>query len=120
MVSATILMLATVPIGREENFAIPWARIVLALLFCLALAVAAIAVRRRRLGFSATPSFASLLAFNGAREDRELELLERLQLSPTSQICLIRCGHRRLLLHISAAGAQLLGEPDDIQGGSGE
>lgn len=104
----TMLSAASATIGQSAGFSIPWARIVLSLLFCLTLAVGAIAFIRRRSGAAVFPSFASLLSSAERGKQRDLELLERLQLSPASQICLVRCGNKRLLVHVSAGGAQVL------------
>jgi flagellar biogenesis protein FliO len=104
----TMLSAASATIGQSAGFSVPWARIALSLLFCLTLAVAAIAFIRRRSGAAVLPSFASLLSSAERGKQRDLELLERLQLSPASQICLVRCGNKRLLVHVSAGGAQVL------------
>jgi flagellar biogenesis protein FliO len=107
------LIRAAEPIGQASEFAVPWARIVLSLLLCLALAVWAIAFLRRRSGAAPIPMFARLLAQSDGDRERQLELVERLQVSPASQICLVRCGDKRFLFHVSSAGAQLLSRLDD-------
>jgi flagellar biogenesis protein FliO len=120
MDATVFLFLAAAPIGQVDGFAVPWARIALALLFCLTLAVGAIALLRRRSGSPALPPFASFLSSHERDRERELELVERLQLSAASQICLVRCGEERLLLHVSATGAQLLARIDGPGGGRGD
>lgn len=117
--SAAILSFAAQPIGQGGQFVVPWARIILSLLVCLALAVWAIAFVRRRAGAPPITGFARFLAQAQRDQERELELLERLPLSAASQLCLIRCGEQRFLLHVSAAGAQLLARLDeDTDGGA--
>jgi flagellar biogenesis protein FliO len=116
LLAALLSFVAAQPIGQADAFAVPWARIILSLLFCLTLAVGAVALLRRRSGAPPIPSFARLLARPDRARERDLELLERLQLSPASQLCLVRCGERRLLLHVAAAGAQVLARLDEVDG----
>jgi hypothetical protein len=93
-----------------EGPSVPWARIVLAFLLCAGLAVAAIAFLRWRTGRGA-PSPFWLQMMRGAGEgERELELVERLSLSPTTQLVVVRWGGRKLLILASPSGAQLLGD----------
>jgi hypothetical protein len=93
---------------------VPWARIVLAFLLCAGLAVAAIAFMRWRTGQGgATPIWLQMTRGTGTPE-RELELVERLALSPTTQLVSVRWGARKLLILASPAGAQVLSELDVV------
>lgn len=100
------------PLSMASDIEIPWARIVLVLLLCIALAVAAAYFLRMRYGRSVSPSFAALLRSEAKRKP-ELEILERVRISPTSQICLVRCGTRRYLLHAAQQSATLIERQDD-------
>ena len=105
-----ILAPAAAAMAYGEGPTIPWGRIALALLFCLGLAAAAIAFLNLRTGQAGPRTRWLPAGLSGAAAQRELELLERLPLTPTSQLLLVRCGGERLLLLSSAAGAQLLRE----------
>lgn len=108
--SLATLAAATAPLAYGEGPTVPWARIVLSLLFCLALGIGAIAFIRKRAGRASLGPIAMLLQGAERSKERELELLERLPLTATSQICLVRCGNRRLLVLVSPGGAQLIEE----------
>jgi flagellar biogenesis protein FliO len=103
-----LLAAATAPIVYGEGPSIPWARVVLSLLFCIALAVAAIAFIRKRSGQAALGPLTGLIPRVERGVPRKLELLERLPLAATSQLCLVRCGDKRLLILVSSGGAQLI------------
>jgi flagellar biogenesis protein FliO len=116
----TLLAAAAAPIAHGSAFSVPWARIALSLLFCIALAVAAIALIRRRTGHTALGPIAALIARGEQAAPRGLELLERLPLTATSQLCLVRCGDERLLILISPGGAQLIERLDTHGVGDGK
>ena len=108
MGSATfaILAAAAAPIQYAIAPPVPWGRIIISLLFCIGLAVAAIVFIRKRSG---NGGVASLFPFIAAPHgQREMELLERLPLTGTSHLCLVRCGETRLVILISGSGAQLI------------
>jgi flagellar biogenesis protein FliO len=110
--SLALLAAAAAPLAYGEGPTVPWARIVLSLLFCLAVAVGAIAVIRRRAGQPPLGALTALLLPRGGHAvPRQLELLERLALTPTSQVCLVRCGDRRLVVLVSPGGAQVVDGP---------
>lgn len=115
----TILAVASAPIQYAEAPSVPWVRIILSLLFCVALAIAAIVFIRRRSADGGLGQFTPFLARTN-REQRQLELMERLPLTGTSHICLVRCGDNRFVILVSAAGAQLVEklDPHDVQGPS--
>src|SRR5687767_15938165 len=89
---------------------VPWARIALAFLLCAGLAVAAIAFMRWRTGQGGPSPFWLQLTRGAGDGQRELELVERLTLSPTTQLVVVRWGGRKLLILASPSGAQLLSE----------
>lgn len=103
-------ILAAGPLAHGGDPVIPWARIVLALLLCLALAVAAILALRYRQGRPA--DLGALL--RGLVQPPEsgvmpqLRVEERLRLSATSQVVVLHWDSARYLVHIAPGGAQLL------------
>lgn len=100
-----MLAAATARLGQASEPAIPWLRIVFAFLFCIALAVVAVLWLRRRQGLP--PLLAGLVPAASAGPDR-LGIEERLRVSATSQILVLRWDGARYLVHVSGAGAQLL------------
>lgn len=102
-----------------EGPSVPWARIVLAFLLCAGLAVAAAAFLRWRTGRGAPSPFWLQMARGAGDGRRELELLERLSLSPTAQLLVVRWGEKKLLILASPAGAQLLGDEPGMAAGEG-
>lgn len=108
------LAAAAAPIAYGEGPSVPWARIVLSLLFCIALAFGAVAFVRWRSGQAGPGSLASLLRRVERGTARRLELLERLPLTPTTQLCLVRSGNSRLLVLVSPGGAQLIERLDEM------
>ena len=107
-----LLAAAGTALSYGEGPSVPWARIVLAFLLCAGLAVAAIAFLRWRTGQAgASPIWLQMTGGASACE-RELELLERLALSPTTHLAVVRWGERKLLILASPAGARLLTEGD--------
>ena len=92
---------------------VPWARIVLAFLLCAGLAVGAIAFLRWRTGQGGPGPLWSRLGRVAGSPDRELQLVERLALSATTQLVVVRWGTRKLLILASPAGAHVLSEEGD-------
>ena len=86
--SLDILATASATLAYGSGPAVPWGRIALALLFCLGLSVAAIAFLRRRGGQIGPQAAWWPIRGSRAAAQRELELLERLALTPTSQLLL--------------------------------
>lgn len=88
---------------------IPWLRIILALGLCLALAAAAIWSLRVRHGLTAAPDWMRQFGATdkGAQlaPGEQLQLVQRLVVSPGHQLVLVRLGARRYLLHLTASGA---------------
>jgi hypothetical protein len=91
---------------------VPWVRIVFAFLLCAGLAVAAVAFMRWRTGQGSTAPFWLQMTRGTAAGERELELLERLALSPTTQLVSVRWGARKILILAAPTGAQVLSETD--------
>ena len=111
--SALHILAAGASLAQVEGPSVPWARIAVAFLFCIGVAVGAIAVMRRRMGHRGGFDLGRALPLlrGVPPRPRELELLERLALSPTAQLAVVRHGERKLLIVTSPAGAHLLGEP---------
>jgi hypothetical protein len=108
-----LLTAAGSALSYGEGPSVPWARILLAFLLCAGLAAAAIAFIRWRTRPGGPGPFWQQMT-RGAREGRrELELVERLALSPTTHLFVVRWGQRRLLILSSSSGAQVLRENDD-------
>lgn len=103
---------------------IPWVRIILAFLFCIALAIAAIGFIRVRNGMPLMPdrlgsSIAGVGDGTSAPSDR-LQITQRLTLSPNSQVIVLKRGEQNYLLHVGANGATEIDrfndEAEDAQG----
>ena len=101
--------------GQGAEPVIPWARIVVAFLICIAFAVGAILWMRARQGM---PTDVRVL-FEGLRRTKTpepqepFEIERRLRVSPASQLFILRCGARRYLVHTGPQGAQNLDRLDD-------
>jgi flagellar biogenesis protein FliO len=78
---------------------LPVWRVLGALAFCLALAVAAAILLKRRLGGPARPAFGRA---------RRLQLVESLRLSHQIDLCVISCDGAELLLAATPHGATLI------------
>ncbi len=108
-----LLTAAGSALSYGEGPAVPWARIVLAFLLCAGLAAAAIAFLRWRTGPGGPGPFWQQI-IRGAREgQRELELVDRLALSSTTHLVVVRWGERKLLIVSSSSGVQVLTESHD-------
>lgn len=103
-------------LAQAPGPSVPWARIAVAFLFCIGLAVCAIAALRWRLGHRGNLDLgrAFPLLRGAKRRPRELELVERLSLSPTTHLAVVRHGERKLLILTSSTGATLLGGPEAL------
>lgn len=109
------LTVATAAYAHGSDPAVPWLRIALAFLFCVGVAVAAILWLRARQGSPiALHAFARRIAApHRAGAPRELEVEERLRISPTAQVLVLRCGARRYLVHVGPQGAQTIDRLDE-------
>lgn len=111
----TIIAQAAPAYSRAADPAVPWARLILAFLLCLILAAGAILWLRARQG-APTDLRALVDGIVGAGKAApipELEIEERLRVSPTGQLLRVRCGVRRYLVHIGPHGASLIDRLDD-------
>lgn len=100
-------------LGRGEDIGVSIWRVLGALLFCLLLAFAAIAVIRRKGG--GRIDLAALTTQWRARAERprrRIEVLESRRLSQHADICLVRHDEREYLLLLSASQMQTLSEGD--------
>ena len=110
MLDLDLLTVASTALSYGEGPAVPWARIVLAFLLSIGVAVAAIAFMRWRAG-QGGPNLPWLQIRRGAADaQRELELVERLVLSATTQLVVVRWRERKLLILVSPTGAEVLSE----------
>ena len=115
-----LLTAAGSALSYGEGPSVPWARIVLAFLLCAGLAAAAIAFMRWRTGQGAPGPFWLQMTRGAGDGQRELELVERLSLSPTTQLVVVRWGERKLLILSSPRGAHVVGDkPGDLEGETG-
>lgn len=83
---------------------IPWVRILVVLLLCIALAVAAVGFVRLRHGMAFLPErFVNPLRKSTAEpgEKRRLVISERISAGPTSQFVILGRGTQKYLLHVS-------------------
>lgn len=89
-------------LGRGSDDGISIWRVILALVVCLTLAVMAAVGLKYKAG-GRLPFFLRTQA-----SGRTLVLVETLRLSHQTDLCLVDCGGNRLLIAVSAHGAQLL------------
>lgn len=97
---------------------IPWARIIIAFLVCIAFAVGAILwLRSRQQGLptDVRALFGPLGRPKALEVAEPFEIERRLRVSPTSQLFILRCGERRYLVHTGPQGAQNLDRLDDAR-----
>ncbi len=98
---------SAIPYGSGPD--IPWLRIILALGLCLALAAASIWALRVRHGLSVAPDwmqqFGATVKGDQLAPGEQLQLIQRLVVSPGNQLVLVRLGARRYVLHLTASGA---------------
>ncbi|HEV2818520.1 MAG TPA: flagellar biosynthetic protein FliO [Allosphingosinicella sp.] len=102
---AGALLLAAAPalaqrLGQGTGTEVPIWRVLGALFLCLALAVAAAFLLRRRLAGGARP-----LAFGGPRR---LQLVESLRLSHQVDLCVVSCDGGEFLIAATPHGATLI------------
>jgi len=89
-------------LGQGTGTEVPVWRVLGALAFCLALAVAAAILLRRRLGGPGRAAFGSA---------RRLQLVESLRLSHQIDLCVVRCDGAEFLLAATPHGATVI-NPD--------
>lgn len=109
LLSATAADAAPIAMGEGSN--VPWIRIIIALAFCLALAVAAIGVIRLRNGFPALPRGMSErfgMATDGRSADVRLQVTQRLSIAPASHLVMLRRGKQNYLLYLTSHGATVI------------
>lgn len=101
--------------GEKAEPVIPWARIVIAFLICIAFAVGAILWLRARQGLpnNVRKLFDPFGQGAQAGYSEPLEIERRLRVSATGQLIILRCGQRRYLVHTGPQGAQNLDRLDD-------
>lgn len=100
-----------VPIAMGEGPNIPWVRIMIALAFCLALAVAAIGVIRLKNGFPVLPRGMSV-RFGVTTDDHNagarFEITQRLSIAPASHLVMLKRGKLNYLLYLTSHGATVI------------
>ncbi len=100
---------------QSSTPAIPWARIVLAFLVCIAFAVGAILWLRARQGLpSDAKTLLGQLRLAPPASPQALAVEHRLRTTATGQIVILRCGERRYLIHLCPQGAQMIDRLDDL------
>lgn len=96
---------------------IPWLRIVLAFLFCIGIAVAAIAFMRVRNGLPTMPKalrerLIQNPDYTDLRSDR-LEVVQRVGIMPSGQLLVVRRGTRNYVLYLTAHGSSEIDRFED-------
>lgn len=105
----TILSAATQLGGQAAEVPIPWVRIVLAFLFCILVAVGAIATLRIRQGRLALPNWRRQLTAGLSLKSRSrLTILDRIMVAPGHQVVLFQCDAKSYLLHLGPQGAKVI------------
>ena len=109
------LLLALVPLpamaaglGTASTPSVPWVRIVLAFLFCIALAVAAIAVLRHQQGRLRFTFAARAFPAMAQAPRRRIEVIETRRISQHGDVCLLHCDEYSYLIAMGQAHAVLL------------
>lgn len=97
------------PFAYDEGPSIPWGRLILAFLFSIAVALGAILFIRVRNGLPAWPDKLQrpwrTEGEAAGKTGEKLAIVERLNVTPSSQIVVLRRGRQNYLLHLSASGA---------------
>lgn len=113
--SYPVLLLALIPLpamaaglGAAGTPGVPWARIVLAFLFCIALAAAAIAVLRHHQGRGRPAMLARAFPAMAQAPRRRIDLIETRRISQHGDVCLLHCGGHSYLIAVGQAHAVLL------------
>ena len=87
---------------------IPWGRLSLALLFCLALAWIAILALRHHQGRLRLDTLAKRLPGLASLPQRNIEVIESRRISPHGDVCLLQCDGQRYLVIVGPGQALLL------------
>jgi hypothetical protein len=95
-------------LGTASAPQVPWARIVLALLFCLALAAAAILVLQHHRGWLRFAPFGTRLPRMAHMPRRRIEVIETRRISPHGDVCLLHCQGQSYLVALGPGQALLL------------
>lgn len=124
LLAATVVsgVLAAAPataqtLGQGQDASIPWLRLTLALAVCLALAVGAVLIQRRRLG-QPMPSLQSLLrgvAPAGSAEPR-VTAVETRRLAGNVTVSVFKCDGRDYLVAASTQGQLVMVSLDPAPG----
>lgn len=109
------------PMAYAETPGIPWIRITLAFAFCIFLAIAAIGFIRIRNGLTFVPDeWRARLQGNGKEErplNREwINVVQRVNLMPGSQLVVVQCGQLHYLLHITGSAVTVIDRFEDTPG----
>lgn len=97
------------PLASGTAPSIPWGRLVLAFVFCILVALAAIAFIRKRNGMPVLPEdviqrFGQGQISAPAASGR-VQIVQRLGVTPTSQLVVLKRGRQNYLLHLTNSGA---------------
>jgi hypothetical protein len=114
------ILSAGAQIGSQAGgVAIPWLRIVLAFLFCIAVAAGAIAVLRIKQGQWTMPvwrrGLAARFSIDRASKPR-LRVVGRLALAPGHQAVLLRCDDKCHLIHLGPQGSSVIDTFPAVEG----
>ena len=98
------------PIVYADGPNIPWLRIVLVFVLCIALAVGAIGFLRVRNGLPLLPDELRMrVVQSGERSatisDERIQIVQRLSVTPSSQLVVLKRGRQNYLLHLTHTGA---------------
>ena len=100
--------------------AIPWLRLVLSFLFCIAVAGGASLALRRYRGKSGTPPWAALFSRTKPAPLRRLRILETRRASQYGDLCLVEIDTQLYFLALTPGGAVLLDRPGYAADNGGE
>jgi hypothetical protein len=103
-------------LGGGAAPSIPWGRIALAFLFCIALAAGAILLLRKYRGYAGgSPGFPPSFLLRQAGQ-RSIEILETRRVSPHGDVCLLRCKGQDYLFIVTPQQALLLDKSGEQAG----
>lgn len=97
------------PLATGTSPSIPWGRILLAFVFCMVLAIAAIGFLRVRNGMPLLPDGMKerlgQTATDTAGPTDRIQITQRLSVTPASQLVVVKRGKQNYLLHLTNQGA---------------
>lgn len=102
------------PLASGSEPTIPWARILLAFIFCATLAWGAILLFHKHRGAIGLQKLAARLPGIPGPPSDKIELVETQRASPHCDICLVRCNGQEFLLAITPHNVSVLDRREEV------